>query len=138
MAYERVKTPTVSGGEVDKWMDEVYERPRTYTHVTNEDGSETYTKAGGELIQRGTNQSAKNFNQVEEGVQAAYDMGDAVYSFLMMMCGHSGIPLDEMEEIVTGKLAIYLRDAQHSIDQARIRDLEERLIVCETKLAAMT
>ena len=50
------------------WRDHVVERPRTYTHVTNQDGSETYTPAPGEIIQQGTPQSATNFNHMDDGI----------------------------------------------------------------------
>lgn len=66
MAYKRTK-----------WQDHVVERPRTYTKVTNGDGSETYTPAPGEVLQQGTPQSALNFNNLEEGMlhlSVAFDM----------------------------------------------------------------
>lgn len=58
MAYKRTN-----------WQDHVVERPRTYTEVTNSDGSKTYTPAPGEILQQGTPQSATNFNRLEEGLQ---------------------------------------------------------------------
>lgn len=57
MAYKRTK-----------WQDHVVERPRTYTEVTNSDGSKTYTPAPGEVLQQGTPQSATNFNNLEDGL----------------------------------------------------------------------
>lgn len=57
MAYKRTK-----------WQDHVVEHPRTYTEVTNSDGSKTYTPAPGEVLQQGTPQSATNFNNIEEGL----------------------------------------------------------------------
>lgn len=58
MAYKRIK-----------WQDHVVERPRTYTEVTNSDGSVTHTPSPGEVLQQGTPQSATNFNNIEEGLQ---------------------------------------------------------------------
>ena len=66
MAYDRTK-----------WQDHVVERPRTFTEVTNSDGSITVTPAPGEILQPGTPQSATNFNNVEDALQnlnVAYDM----------------------------------------------------------------
>lgn len=60
-----------------KWQDHVVERPRTYTEVTNSDGSVTHTPAPGEVLQQGTPQSATNFNNIEDALQhlsVAYDM----------------------------------------------------------------
>lgn len=159
MAYARIKTPLVSGGEVSKWMDEVYERPHTYTDVSNPDGSKTYTKSGGELIQRGTNQSATNFNQLEDGVQQANAMVDLIVQMVTMFVGHSKWTLDqvvgnskwtldqaidgsettlgELDERFEGGLAKILRDAQDSIHQAEIRALEERIRTLEAQVAAL-
>lgn len=148
MAYARIKTPLVSGGEVSKWMDEVYERPHTYTDVSNSDGSKTYTKSGGELIQRGTNQSATNFNQLEDGVQQANAMVDLIVQMVTMFVGHSKWTLDqaidgsettlgELDERFEGGTAKILRDAQDSIHQAEIRALEERIRVLEAQVAAL-
>ena len=58
------------------WKDHVVERPRTYTEVTNGDGSKTFTPAPGQVLQQGTPQSATNFNTMEEALQhisVAYD-----------------------------------------------------------------
>ena len=148
MAYARIKTTLVSGGEVNKWMDEVYERPNTYTDVVNADGSKTYSKAGGELIQRGTNQSATNFNQLEDGVQQANAMVDAIMQMVMLAVGHSKWTLDQaidgsettlgvLDERFEGGLAKILRDAQDSIHQAEIRALEERIRTLEAQVAAL-
>lgn len=66
MAYNRTK-----------WKDHVVERPRTFTEVTNEDGSITHTPAPGETLQQGTPQSARNFNNIEDalqGIAVAFDM----------------------------------------------------------------
>ncbi|MBR3742377.1 MAG: hypothetical protein IKN04_18295 [Clostridia bacterium] len=50
------------------WQDHVVERPHTYTHVNNPDGSETYTPAPGEIIRQGTPQSATNFGHMDFGI----------------------------------------------------------------------
>ena len=60
-----------------RWKDHSVERPRTYTEVSNGDGSKTYTPAPGEIYVQGTPQSATNFNKMEEALQhlsVAYDM----------------------------------------------------------------
>ena len=50
------------------WKDHVVRRPRTYTEVTNSDGSKTLTPAPGEVLQQGTPQSATNFNHMDDGI----------------------------------------------------------------------
>lgn len=57
MAYNRTK-----------WQDHVVERPRTFTEVTNADGSVTHTPAPGEVLQQGTPISATNLNNGEEAL----------------------------------------------------------------------
>lgn len=52
-----------------RWKDHVVQRPRTYTKVSNGDGSETFNPAPGEVLQQGTPQSATNFNNLETGLQ---------------------------------------------------------------------
>ena len=46
------------------WKDRIVERPRTYTEVTNPDGSRTDTPAPGEIQEPGTQISATNLNQM--------------------------------------------------------------------------
>lgn len=58
MAYKRTN-----------WKDRVVERPRTYSQVTNQDGTVTQTLAPGQIIEQGTPQNATNFNGIEEGLQ---------------------------------------------------------------------
>jgi hypothetical protein len=52
------------------WQDSVRDPARTYTVVQNSDGTMTLTPAGKE-VQKGTNQSATNFNGMEDGIQDA-------------------------------------------------------------------
>ncbi len=59
----------MSYNERIRWKDHVVERPRTYTEVTNSDGSKTFTAAPGEILQQGTPQSATNFNTMDEALQ---------------------------------------------------------------------
>ena len=63
------------------WKDHVVERPRTYTEVTNGDGSKTYTPAPGEVYQQGTPQSATNFNLMEDGICDARLAEDIFYQY---------------------------------------------------------
>lgn len=71
MAYKRTN-----------WKDHVVERPRTYTKVSNSDGSETYTPSPGQVLQQGTPQSATNFNNLEEGLQHCSVAFDWLYCIM--------------------------------------------------------
>lgn len=55
-----------------KWQDHVVQNPRTYSEVTNANGTVTLNPAPGEVLQRGTAQSATNFNNIEDALQALY------------------------------------------------------------------
>ena len=61
------------------WKDHVVQRPRTYTEVTNQDGSKTFTAAPGEVLQQGTPQSATNFNTMDEALQHISVAFDEMY-----------------------------------------------------------
>ncbi len=67
------------------WKDHVVQKPRTYTEVTNPDGTKTYTPAPGEILQPGTPQSATNFNSIEEALQHCAVALDALTIFYMAM-----------------------------------------------------
>ena len=64
------------------WKDHVVERPRTFSEVSNSDGTKTLNPAPGEVKQQGTPMSAKHFNTMEEAIQHianAYDMMVTLY-----------------------------------------------------------
>lgn len=52
------------------WQDNVRDPARTYKATQNADGTTTLTPAG-KLVQQGTNQSAENFNRMEDAIQDA-------------------------------------------------------------------
>lgn len=64
------------------WKDHVVERPRTYTEVTNQDGSKTFTPAPGQVLQQGTPQSATNFNTMDEALQHINVAFDEVFCIM--------------------------------------------------------
>lgn len=50
------------------WQDQVRDPARTYKATQNADGTTTLEPAG-KLVQQGTNQSAENFNNMEDAIQ---------------------------------------------------------------------
>ena len=50
------------------WQDNVRDPARTYKATQNADGTTTMEPAG-KLMQKGTNQSAENFNRMEDAIQ---------------------------------------------------------------------
>lgn len=64
------------------WKDHVVERPRTFSEISNSDGTKTLNPSPGEVKQQGTPMSAKHFNTMEEAIQHianAYDMMATTY-----------------------------------------------------------
>lgn len=71
----------------NNWKDHIVERPRTYTEVTNGDGTKTLTPSPGEILQQGTPQSATNFNRPEVFLQhlsIAFDMAFCIMQSMAM------------------------------------------------------
>lgn len=71
------------------WQDHVTEFENRYTESRNEDGTITHTPVEGEIIQQGTPQSARNFNNIEEGILAGTEMGD--YLAVMVLQNRRGL-----------------------------------------------
>lgn len=90
MAYKRIK-----------WQDHVVERPRTYTEVTNSDGSVTHTPSPGEVLQQGTPQSATNFNNIEEGLQHFSIAMDMLYTITQAQMRDKDDRIAALEEKVS-------------------------------------
>ena len=65
-----------------KWLDHVVEFPNRYTETPAGGNMVTEIPAPGEIIQQGTPQSAANFNNLEEGVVEANEMGDYLATLL--------------------------------------------------------
>ena len=59
-----------------EWKDHVVEFPNRFKEVNLGNGLVEETPAPGEIIQQGTPQSARNFNNIEEGILAGTEMGD--------------------------------------------------------------
>lgn len=83
MAYNRTK-----------WQDHVVERPRTFTEVTNADGSVTHTPAPGEVLQQGTPISATNLNNGEEALQHF----SVAYDWLACIMQSQAMEIEKMKE----------------------------------------
>lgn len=56
------------------WLDHVTEFEDRYTESRNDDGTITHTPVEGEILQKGTPQSAKNFNHMEDGITNASEL----------------------------------------------------------------
>ena len=63
---ETIYTPT-------QWKDHVVEKPRTYRMESNGDGTVTLYPAFGRVEQQGTPINANNLNNMERGIQLAFE-----------------------------------------------------------------
>lgn len=57
-----------------RWQDHVTAYQNRYREVENGDGTTTHEPVEGEVLQQGTPQSAKNFNNMEDGIFQATEM----------------------------------------------------------------
>lgn len=60
------------------WKNRVVERPRTYTQITNSDGSRTDSPAPKTVVQAGTPLNETNLNNIEQGIQDCVDAINAM------------------------------------------------------------
>ena len=56
------------------WKDEVVENPYRYKETQNSDGSIEHVPDPGEVLQEGTEQSATNFNHMEQGILEGHEI----------------------------------------------------------------
>ena len=71
------------------WKDHVVEFPNRFKEVNLGNGLVEETPAPGEIIQQGTPQSARNFNNIEEGVLAGTEIAD--YLAVMVLQNRRGL-----------------------------------------------
>lgn len=74
------------------WQDHVTQYENRYKEVNNADGTVTHEPVEGEVIQQGTPQNGPNFNNLEEGVFAANEMGSEAVRTLI----HQGQTLKKL------------------------------------------
>jgi len=74
------------------WKDRIVQRPRTYTAVTNSDGSRTDTPAPGTVAQAGVPINAANLNKMDKGVKDCADaINDALNTIATMQTAADGL-----------------------------------------------
>ena len=65
------------------WKDHVVEFPNRFKETNLGNGLVEETPAPGEIIQQGTPQSARNFNNIEEGVLAGTEIADYIADMVL-------------------------------------------------------
>lgn len=65
------------------WKDHVTQYENRYNETVNGDGTKTLEPVEGEVIQQGTPQNEPNFNNIEEGVFSANEIGNEAIRMLI-------------------------------------------------------
>lgn len=76
------------------WHDHVVQYPKRVEISDAGGGYSNIEPAPGEIVQQGTQMSATNFNNAEEGIGAASAMADLIFTQLLLKLGHSDQTLD--------------------------------------------
>ena len=125
------------------WQDNVRDPARTYKATQNADGTTTMEPAG-KLMQKGTNQSAENFNRMEDAIQDSQIAQQIIFQHqLQFEADHeervSGLEAENIVETGTVTLTNTLKypfniTGQPSAGQLHIPRIVDRLIVCVNSL----
>ena len=120
------------------WQDSVRDPARTYNQTKNADGTVTMTPAG-KVVQEGTNQSAQNFNGMEDGIQDAHiAMGIIFQHMLQIEPNHeeriSGLETENKVEVgtvtLTNSAKYPFNNSIKTVSLAKARDSVNYLVEC--------
>ena len=79
------------------WKDEVVENPYRYKETQNSDGSIEHVPDPGEVLQEGTEQSATNFNHMEQGILEAHEISAEAVRMRKSVMSVSGGAVGDIE-----------------------------------------
>ena len=123
------------------WKDRIVERPRTYTEVTNPDGSRTDTPAPGEIQEPGTQISATNLNQMDHGIQDAKVGAELILNALRQI----GWRTDALEKAtvqetgtktLTNTKSFPFNDSKASVSLSKTQKNTQYVIIAEVSTVA--
>jgi len=127
------------------WVDETDQYENRYREVANADGTITHTKVTGEVYVEGTPQSARNFNNLEDGVFDAH----VAHALLLQAFREKGweddARLDALEKAtvqetgtvtLTNSQAFPFNNSKKSVALANVRDNLNYVVVVVSKTAA--
>lgn len=105
------------------WKDHVTQYENRYTEINNADGTITHEPVEGEIIQQGTPQNEPNFNNIEEGIFAASELGSEAIRTLH----HHGQTLRKLigevgQTVLTNSLEYPFNNSVKTINLATMRD----------------
>jgi hypothetical protein len=108
------------------WQDHVTQYENRYREQNNADGTITHIPVEGEVLQEGTPQNANNFNNLETGVFAAYELGaEAVRLLLQHGRTLSGLEGESGAVTLTNSLSYPFNNSAKTVTIAAVRDTED-------------
>lgn len=127
------------------WVDETDQYENRYTETTNADGTITHTKVPGEVYVEGTPQSARNFNNIEDGIMDAHIAHDLLQQAFRQKGWQDDDRLDALEKAtvqetgtvtLTNSLSFPFNNSKKSVALANVRDNLNYVVVVVSKTAA--
>lgn len=126
------------------WKDHVTQYPNRRIMTDNSDGTVTLNKAQGTILQQGTPQSAKNFNNMESGVFDAYVSSAILLQYFLQFereskendKNHAAEFLNEVQTVtLTNTQRWPFNNSQKTIDLQKPRKTMNYDVVCEVDTA---
>ena len=118
------------------WQDHVTQFENRFRESNNPDGTITHIPVEGEVLQEGTPQNARNFNNLETGVMAANELAAELARktlqqerALNMVTGETGAVT------LTNSLAYPFNNSERSIPLTAVRDTEDYTVDVDTGAA---
>lgn len=114
------------------WKDEVVENPYRYKETQNSDGSIEHVPDPGEVLQEGTEQSATNFNHMEQGILEAHEISaEAVRMLKSVMRKVEGLDGEKVTVTLTSSQVYPFNNSVKTIQLKTPRNYKTYLITAE-------
>lgn len=114
------------------WKDEVVENPYRYKETQNSDGSIEHVPDPGEVLQEGTEQSATNFNHMEQGILEAHEISaEAVRMLKSVMRKVEGLDGEKVTVTLTNSQVYPFNNSVKTIQLKTPRNYKTYLITRE-------
>jgi len=119
------------------WKDHAVTPGNTYTVTQNDDGTITLTPAG-RIVQQGTNMSAVNFNNMEQGIFAANVLtAESIRMIMMLQNKTDSLEGIILEETLTNSKKYPFNDSVKTIalGNENLRNNKDYTVIVETEAA---
>lgn len=123
--------------QISVWKDHVVTPGNTYTVIENGDGTITLTPAG-RVVQQGTNMSAVNFNNMEQGIFAANVVtAEAIRMIMMLQNKTDSLEGIVIEETLTNSRKYPFNDSVKTValGNENLRNNKDYTVIVEAEAA---